>query len=173
MGRAPNTYVWHASAHPSWSGLAYQSNRSRLRQAKPIPSQLTAGQTLSNSMSTFCLLQPLAEEVGVDKTWKPRLVSCTSWLFTPARVHPTCSFSCSSCPPGSSLASSASIPSISFESLYPLPTLSANGRRSQLSILRADSTPPLLSSALLLPLRHALSSFPYLFFHLRLVSFAL
>ena len=77
-------------------------------------------------------------------------------------------------PPGSSLASSASIPSISFESLYPLPTLSANGRRSQLSILRADSTPPLLSSVLLLllPLRPSLSSFPYLFFHLRLVSLA-
>ena len=78
------------------------------------------------------------------------------------------------CPPGSSLASSASIPSISFESLYPLPTLSANGRRSQLSILRADSTPPLLSSVLLLlPLRPSLSSFPYLFFHLRLVSLTL
>ena len=78
------------------------------------------------------------------------------------------------CPPGSSLASSASIPSISFESLYPLPTLSANGRRSQLSILRADSTPPLLSSVLiLLPLRPSLSSCPYLFFHLRLVSLTL
>ena len=65
-------------------------------------------------------------------------------------------------------------PSISFESLYPLPTLSANGRRSQLSILRADSTPPLLSSVLLLlPLRPSLPSFPYLFFHLRLVSLAL